>query len=541
MDKLVIYPNKSLFHENETLEFVIITSSYPIQIKLVVTHLCLHVYEAEFRLTKPETLIKIPALPDNQSYGVFCEADGEIAKSAFEIYPSWKRVPRYGFLSDFATTNLDNTEFIETLLKLHINVVQYYDWMKKHEDLVSKTPEFTDLMGRRLNQDVVKRRIEICHEKNIANIAYGAIYGASNDFYENHKEWAFYHDEQSPVRFIDVFTIMNFTEKSPWQNHIINQFKAALNKLGFDGIHLDTYGSPKVARDYDQNIICLDEHFKPFINKVKESLIAADLPSDLIFNNVGSWPIEKTFDAKTSALYIEIWDPITSYQDIATLIRRVKSLTKEKELIISAYLKPYFNQNHASAINAHKFLHAIINSVGAHHLIMGENKKVLRTGYYCDYGSLTEDEFEEVKNYYDFNAEFSEILYDNSFDDVSLTHTFGDNLEFVLDIRCSVHAEKNKVFTVIKENKKRALIHLVNFQGIQDMRWNWEKQAPEAITNLSFEMLAIKEIESIQVVSPDQDNQEVAYQTKETSKGKIVSFAIQRLSVWNTIIINKKD
>jgi len=45
------------------------------------------------------------------------------------------------------------------------------------------------------------------------SIAYGAVYAASKDFYEKHKEWAFYNSNQEVFKFIEVFYIMNIAKK----------------------------------------------------------------------------------------------------------------------------------------------------------------------------------------------------------------------------------------------------------------------------------------------------------------------------------------
>lgn len=541
MNELTIYPNRAIFHDGDLIELVIETNLTPTIVDIYVYHIAELVYQNKVSITEKRTTITLPALPNNQSYGVTCVMNQNKYHTAFEIYDSWKQIPRYGFLTDFYTEEKGNKSYLNTLLKCHINVVQYYDWMYKHEDLISPTSEFTDLMGRVLNQEVVNERIQDCKQKNIASMAYGAIYGASNDFYNQHQDWALFSSNHEPIRFIDVFTIMNFTEDSPWQTHIIDEFTQAIRYMGFDGIHLDTYGYPKIAKDYIGNTLYLNEHFTPFINQVKQQLIEQHLSSELIFNNVGSWPIQDTARAKQSALYIEVWDPLDTYQDLANLVRYVKGLTKEKELIISAYLKPYYKQDKTLALPAHKLLYSLLSGLGSHHLILGEKQNVLRTGYYCDYGTLTDDEFEEIRQYYDFNAQFSEILYDKTMNDVSFTHTFGDNLEYVLDHRCQVSPKDGFVYTIIKENKSRKILHLINLTNQTSTNWNEEKLHPEIVKDIKIQILTVDPIESIIAFSPEHMKENLQFTTRSTDRGQIISFTIPELLYWDMVILTKKE
>ncbi len=543
MYKFDLYPTKSLFIDGKGIKLYFLTEVFPIEIYIKVFHLRKEIYNQKFKIKSMKSVISLPDFPKNQSYGVACQVDNQIVNTSFETYTDWKIAPRYGFLCDFSNSDKNKKDFLETLLKLHINVVQYYDWMYRHNDLISPTSEFTDLMGRKLNQDVVREKIDICKNANIANIAYGAIYGSSLEFYNKHKDWAFYNHDKQPITFIDIFAIMNFTKNSPWRDHLLNEYKKAIRIMGFDGIHMDTYGFPKVANDHSGNSLYLDDHFKMLIDDTYDYLTNASLANSLIFNNVGSWPIEKTYDAKQSALYIEIWDPITTYEDIAALVRKVKALTKKKELIISAYLKPYFEKSFEKAINSHKYLYAILSALGAHHLIMGESKKALRTGYYCDYASLNEDEFEEIRKYYDFNSEFSEVLYDKRLNDVSLTHVFGDNIEYeLLDENCSIHAFSNSIYTVIKENKQRSIINLINLTSVDNIVWNLPHKAPKKIENIRFRMLSLSKVENIKVVTPDNNiTRIIEFSEKDTNRGIEIEFIVPELYLWNLIIISKRD
>lgn len=547
MRNFEVFPLKGLFNNNEDYIFKIMYDSNEFKKNAVIKvfHLneIVFVDECILEFIGGTSIYHVCKLTPNRGYGLTVEIDDEMVITAFESYDAWTTVPRYAFLSDFAPDDINNERYLDTLLKLHINVVQYYDWMYQHNDLIAKEEPFIDLMGRQLSQKVVKEKVKTCKLAGIKNIAYGAIYGASNEFYEDHKEWAFYNDNEEPIRFIDVFTIMNFTNESSWRNHLINEYKKAIREIGFDGIHMDTYGYPKVAKDYQGNVIRLDEHFSSLINEVKKELETDNLASDLIFNNVGAWPINKTYHAKQSALYIEIWDPFTTYNNLMDLIKYVKTLTTNKQLIIAAYLKPYFKANCVGALSAHKLLSAVIYATGASHLIMGEAQKVLRTGYYCDYGELNDSDFNEIRKYYDFNAMYGEILYDSELIDVSFTHAKGDNIEYkFLNVKWSPTATGGNVLTIIKEKDKQKVIHLINMTSSISIEWNIEQPDQNVIKNIEVVFITLSDIENIYICSPDLQviSKSVEFQSEKVNNGNKITIKIDKLRYWSMIIINEK-
>ena len=79
-------------------------------------------------------------------------------ETAFDIAEDMNASLRYGFLSDFGERDIDS-EAVSWLRKLHINVIQYYDWSYRHDDLVSKEQQYTDMMGKKISMDTVRKKI----------------------------------------------------------------------------------------------------------------------------------------------------------------------------------------------------------------------------------------------------------------------------------------------------------------------------------------------------------------------------------------------
>ena len=101
--------------------------------------------------------------------------DDVYLETAFDIAEDVNTSLRYGFLSDFGERDIDS-EAVSWLRKLHINVIQYYDWSYRHDDLVSKEQQYTDMMGKKISMDTVRKKIREASAYGMRSVAYGAVY-----------------------------------------------------------------------------------------------------------------------------------------------------------------------------------------------------------------------------------------------------------------------------------------------------------------------------------------------------------------------------
>lgn len=125
------------------------------------------------------------------AYGMFVTVqtfDGRVihAETAFDVAEHWREAPRYGFLSDFSPVEAGKLDDVEFLNKHHINLVQFYDWMYRHDRLLADTEEFIDPLGRSISHRVVSEKISALREHGIASIAYAAVYGSLPDYAQQH-------------------------------------------------------------------------------------------------------------------------------------------------------------------------------------------------------------------------------------------------------------------------------------------------------------------------------------------------------------------
>jgi dextranase len=197
-----------------------------------------------------------------------------------------------------------------------------------------------------------------------AALAYGAVYGAEPEYADTHPELALFDEAGQRISLAELFYIMNIAPSSPWVPLIVDQFAQAIHALDFDGIHLDQYGFPKTART------------------ARAAVVAAKPSAGVIFNAVGNWPIATVAPTTQDVIYIEVWPPDESYNDLRRLIADAKRLGANKPVILAAYLAPFLDcaPEQIEQAEAAAFLStAVIAASGGSQLLLGE-----RDGILCD-------------------------------------------------------------------------------------------------------------------------------------------------------------
>ena len=141
-------------------------------------------------------------------YGIDVEIvspDGEVvdrATSAFDVLENWVQNPRYGFLSDYEPGRTDASQTMDILNRFHINGLQFYDWMYRHEQFLTDQEPYYDLWSSKPHSLLtVKALIEAAHQRSIAAMPYTAVYGSSQTFALEHPDWILYTSTGKPLEF----------------------------------------------------------------------------------------------------------------------------------------------------------------------------------------------------------------------------------------------------------------------------------------------------------------------------------------------------
>ena len=121
-----------------------------------------------FRMERPVTLqavreddtLVLTDVPVG-GYGVRISTEDGVWEGAFDVVSDRRTEIRYGFLSDFSSGDGDRLD-VEWMRDLHLNAVQFYDWMYRHDRLLPPTEQYDDPMGRQTDLSVISKKIEHC-------------------------------------------------------------------------------------------------------------------------------------------------------------------------------------------------------------------------------------------------------------------------------------------------------------------------------------------------------------------------------------------
>jgi len=542
------YPNKAQYRPSEKVGLilkVIDPSVEEVNLQLSISHLNheLFAQSKKIKLKSGQETIAFywyPPLSDFAGYGAdlkIKDAAGKVIKelsTAFDVASDWTKFPRYGFVSDFSpgTGKADIRTKMQNLAKYHINGLQFYDWMYRHDKLISPTEIFNDPLGRMLSLQIVKDKIEIAKDFNIASMAYAAIYASSKKFYQEHPDWGLYDLRGQPITFADGWLyIMNISPGSPWNNHLIKQFKDAIREVGFDGIHLDQYGYPEVGFSHltdKKERIFLDTAFRDFINQTSDMIKTDNDKAKVVFNAVNNWPIEEVASSKEDIVYIEVWPPHFMYLDLVELIDDGRRLGGGKPVVLAAYIDPYKEI-------AVRIANAIIFSQGGFHIELGEGNGMLADPYFPKYKEMSPELSRVMRNYYDFAVRYENLLSDSNLKPILA------QLEME-DVITSVIAGFDLIFITTKEINNYEVLNLVNLYNM-GFDWKEHKQTPPPqFKNKEIKYYGCKGVKNVYWSTPDGSPglKKLSFIWSQDDKGKYIKFVLPLLEYWDLIVIDKE-
>ncbi|MCR5279851.1 MAG: glycoside hydrolase family 66 protein [Lachnospiraceae bacterium] len=479
---------------------------------------------------------------DAGNYGILISQNGETWEGAFDVVTDARTIVRYGFLSDFSAADA-GTDDVEWMKDHHINAVQFYDWMYRHDDLISEDDEYEDPLGRKMSLPVILEKVNACKAAGIRPFAYGAVYAATKDTFSKHPEWGMYTLDKEPMVFADWLHFMNISPESGWTKHILDEYRKAI-EFGFEGIHMDTYGFPKQVWDSQGKRIELEEEFPKLIRTAADIVKEADNKAGVIFNAVNNWPVESVAGEDQDSVYIEVWPPNDTYYDLYLLIREAKLLSK-KNVILAAYLKPFLEENIKKAMSSWRLAWAVIGAAGGTQLVLGENRGILRDSYYVNYAVADERYDKTVRNYCDFLVRYADLLYNDQGKDITRTASGGINEDICFDaghVRVSDNAESQTVWAIIRNSESRISVNLINLTG-NSSDWNKPKNEPVEVSDIEITFRLDSEIKGIYVSSPDKESIApivLEYSCEKTGQGRIYRAKIDQISYWSVIWIEKE-
>ncbi len=458
---------------------------------------------------------------------------------ALDVLERWSQAPRYGFLSDFAPGQRDVIERCDALLRNHLNVVQFYDWMWRHYILIPPADQidpadqgFTDALGRRLSLATVRAAIAAVQARGAAALAYGAVYGAEPEYADRHPELALFDENGQRVSLVELFYIMNIAPDSPWVPEIVAEFARTVRELDFDGIHLDQYGFPKTATDATGTLVDLSEHFPPLIDAARAAVVAAKPSAGVIFNAVGNWPIETVAPTSQDVVYIEVWPPDVSYNDLRRLVREARRLGGNKPVILAAYLSPFLDCPPADVPRAEAaalLATAVIAAVGGSHLLLGERNGILCDPYYPKYATLRPEFVPQMHAYYDFLVRYEEWLSAGALSD------WPQAKPQINGAPAAREATAGGIWAIARTRPGYRVLNLINLADQADTEWNALRTPPTPRGPLTITLADVPALSRVLLLTPDAE-QGHAVPLAYEQQGAQLHFVVPEVLVWAVVV-----
>jgi dextranase len=460
------------------------------EVVVEVTHLGDPVSRQRFTLRPGRQEVDLGLLAEG-SYAVVVGDESGSAATAFDVLRDPRSRPRYGFLTDFGPDRRDDEDLADSLRAHHITVVQLYDWMYRHADLLPPSDDFLDALGRPLSLGTVRRLVETVHGIGAQALGYAAVYGAGQEYASAHPDEVLQHRDGSPWMLADFLWIMDISPSSAWSRHIVETMRDAVEAVGFDGLHLDQYGHPKVAVTAAGEPLDLAEAFPAFIDAVREALPS----STLIFNNVNDFPTRRTVVARQDATYVEVWSPHDDYADLVRLVEVARDLAPTLPVILAAYLEPFATAGGPAEVTAATLALATGWAAGGQYLLFGEVAGLLVDPYYPRFATLDTGAVAVLRAFGDFAVANGDLLFAVDSAETSASVAGGVNEDVRVDgAAVSGRPVAGHVWLRTSRVAGRLVLQLVDYRGQPDSRWNRPRTPGSVTTGLTLR---------VRVVSPD--------------------------------------
>lgn len=347
--------------------------------------------------------------------------------------------PIMGFISRY--DNDSPTEIkgvLDYLKRLHINLIQCYDWFDYHSlplpvysnggDSLYVANIWNDMGNRLTKKKVIEDYCYLAKSYGMKPLAYMAMNGSDTNqlVHGLSAEMFLYSDNSRNLDHVyktldknngwGKYSLYNMNwMNGPWQDYICHQMETVRNNMPFVGWHIDMFGNPGNKYDSNGNELSsslLESGIHYFLNK------AGELGWDIGVNSVGEYGINDMKPVTSlKYFYTEVWDNRKTYDDMLRLVRGLTeafdSNKKKKGVIIAAYMDYDYAKNNAGKyFNTDGIILAdlVIMASGGTHLEMGEH--MLCNEYFpnsnLNLPSTLKDNY--LPKMYDFFVAFKEII-----------------------------------------------------------------------------------------------------------------------------------
>ena len=310
--------------------------------------------------------------------------------------------PVMGFATSFDAGS--RPAVLAWLRRLRCTVVQVYDWMERYCAPLAEPGPYQDPLGRYIERGDLEQLILGIKALGAVAQAYAPVCAADQAFADVHADWQLVRSDGEYQSLGTLLQIMD-PGNVGWQRHWINEYGRALDTLGFDGLHLDTYGYPRRATNGAGERVSVEEGYATFVEAVRQAR-----PTEVIsFNQVNGVPRGFTPPARPGFRYVEVWPPNDRWRHLEGLLERSASGNPVQGDTLAIY-PPVWEGNRMSALRTAVLSEAITTTLGASALVWGDEHGVLCHPYYVDHERLSKDEQDYALGWHRFSLRCRDLF-----------------------------------------------------------------------------------------------------------------------------------
>jgi dextranase len=385
-----------------------------------------------------------------------------LAEEFFSVHLAGQE-PVMGFVTSFGEESRESV--LDWLTRLRCTVVQVYDWMDSYSVPMPESESYDDPLGRTIQRSSLVALIEGIRAIGAIAQAYAPVCAADAELADGHPEWRLYRNDGKPESLGDLLQIMD-PGSGAWREHWVREYCLAVEALGFNGFHLDTYGYPRNALNARGESVSVEEGYLEFVQSVRSAR-----PNDVVsFNQVNGVPRGFPTPASPSFRYSEVWPPNHAWRHLEGLLTRSAGSHPRHGDTLAIY-PPVWEGERSEALRTAVLSEAIITSLGSNTLIWGDDHGVLRHPYYVDHETLDTPECETVLEWHRFGLRCRDLFRDSV--DTSWYEISDENASVVVeaDVAVSPEPRGGAVFCRVRRSAELVVVGVLDLSGSDHGSW----------------------------------------------------------------------
>ncbi len=458
-------------------------------------------------------------------------SDGEILAEDFvSVRAFLGDDPIVGFATSFDAAS--SAAVLSWLQQLRCTVVQVYDWMERYSQPLAETESYHDPLNRPIELSALRQLVKGIRETGAVAQAYAPVCASDGSFASDHTSWLLRRNDGAPESLGTLLQIMD-PGNVEWQAHWTDVYGGALDAIGFDGLHLDTYGYPRMPLNTNGSVVEISEGYASFVRAVR-----AARPDDVIsFNQVNGVPRGFAPPTRPGFRYVEVWPPNDQWRHLEGLLERSAGGAPAQGDTLAIY-PPVWDGDRTCALRTAVLSEAIVTSLGAGVLMWGDDFGVLCHPYYVEHEKLHEHEVATVLRWHRFALRCRDFFRDGV--DTSWYELDDENASVTVTWNGVTSPEPlgGAVYARVRRCENAVIVSVLDLSGATQGSWRHTSEAGHCgEVNVTVLVDAPEKWRASAAVLGTNDDRFVALDTHEVlhREGRAISCSLAVADGWSVV------